>query len=331
MVTGNNLEEIVKLKKDLAQEFEVKDLGPLRYFLGLEFARTSEGISVSQRKYTLDLLKETGMLGARPAETPMEMNCKLEIKPEGKSVNKERYQRLVGKLIYLSHTRPDISYAVGVVSQFASNPQKEHMEAIDRILRYLKTTPGKGLFFSKGNQQGIEIYTDGTKKKSDFDDSEVEVFTDADWAGSIDDRRSTTGYCTFVRGNLVTWRSKKQPVVSKSSAESEYRALSLGICEGIWVVRLLKELGIPINAPIKMWCDSMAALKIASNPVQHDRTKHVEIDRHFIREKIEAKVIDLSYIPSGKQVADVMTKPLVKAKFDGLTSKLGMINIYSPA
>ena len=170
VVTGNNPEEIVKLKKDLAQEFEVKDLGPLRYFLGLEFARTSEGISVSQRKYTLDLLKETGMLGARPAETPMEMNCKLEIKPEGKSVNKERYQRLVGKLIYLSHTRPDISYAVGVVSQFASNPQKEHMEAIDRILRYLKTTPGKGLFFSKGNQQGIEIYTDGTKK-SDSDDS----------------------------------------------------------------------------------------------------------------------------------------------------------------
>lgn len=129
----------------------------------------------------------------------------------------------------------------------------------------------------------------------------------------------------------MPWRSKKQLVVFRSSVEYEYKALALGICEEICVVQLLTELGIRPTSPVKMWCDSIAALKIANNPVQHDHMKHVEIDHHFIKEKIEARVIDLEYIPSRRQVADMMTKPLVKAKFEELTSKLGMMNIYSPA
>lgn len=160
----------------------------------------------------------------------------------------------------------------------------------------------------------------------------VEIYIDADGAGVINDRRSTTRYCTFVWGNLVTWRSKKQSVVLRSYAESEYRALSHRICEGMWITQLLEELGIPMNTPIKIWwCDSMATLKIANNPIQHDRTKHVEMDWHLIKEKIENKVIDLSYISSGRQVANVMTKPLVRTKFEDFVSKLGMINIYSLA
>ena len=279
----------------------------------MEVARSHKGITVCQRKYTLDLLKETGMLGARPANTPMELNQKLTIKPNGKEVNKERYQRLVGKLIYLSHTRPDISYPVSVVSQFSCSPQEEHMIAVYRILRYLKKTPGQGLFFAKNTSR------------------EVELFTDADWAGSKKDRRSTTGYCSYVWGNLVTWRSKKQPVVSRSSAESELRALALGICEGMWLKRLLAELQIKGCTPINVWCDNMSAIKMANNPVHHDRTKHVEIDRHFIKEKVDNSVIKLAYVPSRNQIADVMTKSLTQEKFESFKSKLGMVNIYSPA
>src|SRR5262249_13056383 len=153
---------------------------------------------------------------------------------------------------------------------------------------YLKMTPGKGLFFEKGVHRNLEI------------------FTDADWAGSVVDRRSTTGYCTFVWGNLVTWRSKKQPVVvvARSNAEAEFRALALGICEGIWLKRLLEELKVNIALPIKVKCDNMATIELAKNPIQHDRTKHVEIDRHFIKEKVESGLMELVYTPSNSQIAD---------------------------
>ncbi|RVW56768.1 Retrovirus-related Pol polyprotein from transposon RE1 [Vitis vinifera] len=256
------------LKKYLSEEFEVKDLGNLKYFLGMEVARSRKGIVVSQRKYILDLLKETGMLGCKPIDTPMDSQKKLGIEKESTPVDRGRYQRLVGRLIYLSHTRPDIGFAVSAVSQFMHSPTEEHMEAVYRILRYLKMTPGKGLFFRKTENRDTEVYSD------------------ADWAGNIIDRRSTSGYCSFVWGNLVTWRSKKQSVVARSSAEAEYRALAQGICEGIWIKRVLSELGQTSSSPILMMCDNQAAISIAKNPVHHDRTKHVEIDRHFITEKI---------------------------------------------
>ncbi|RVW59858.1 Retrovirus-related Pol polyprotein from transposon RE1 [Vitis vinifera] len=251
------------------KEFEIKDLGNLKYFLGMEIARSKKGIAVSQRKYVLDLLNETGMLGCKPAETPMDTTVKLEESDGSAPVDKGRYQRLVGKLIYLSHTRPDIGFSVSVVSQFMNNPTKKHMTAVIRILRYLKMTPGKGLFFQR------------TTKK------EIEIFSDVDWAGSVTDRRSTSGYCSFVWGNLVTWRSKKQSVVARSSAEAEFRAMAQGICEGIWLNRLLEELRVPLKHPMVLYCDNQAAISIAKNPVHHDRTKHVKIDRHFIKEKIE--------------------------------------------
>ncbi|KAL4036983.1 hypothetical protein IC575_000564 [Cucumis melo] len=147
-------------KTENGDEFEIKDLGNLKYFLGMEMARSKEGIFVSQRKYTLDLLIETGMLGCRPADTPIEFNCKLGNSVDQVPVDKEQYQRLVGKLIYLSHTRHDISFVVSVVSQFMQAPYEKHMEAVNRILRYLKNTPGKGLMFRKTNRKTIEAYTD---------------------------------------------------------------------------------------------------------------------------------------------------------------------------
>ncbi|KAL4025831.1 hypothetical protein IC575_014237 [Cucumis melo] len=175
----------------MGDEFEIKKLGNLKYFIGMEVARSKEGISMFQRKYTLNLLTETGMSGCRPADTPIEFNCKLGNSDNQVPVDKEQYQRLVGKLIYLSHTRPDISFAVSVVSQFIQAPYEKHTEAVNIILRYLKNTSGKGLMFRKTNRKTIEAYTD------------------SDWAGSVVDRKSTSGYCTFVWNNLVTWRSKK--------------------------------------------------------------------------------------------------------------------------
>ncbi|XP_038895962.1 secreted RxLR effector protein 161-like [Benincasa hispida] len=235
----------------MAEEFEIKNLGSLRYFLGMEVTRSKEGILVSHRKYTLDLLQETRMTGCKPADTLIEVNNNLVNLVDDVPVNKERYQRHVGKLIYLSHTRPNISYVVSLVSQFMQAPCERRMEAFTRILRYLKSTPGKGLMFRKNDRRCIEAYTD------------------SDWASSTTDRKSTSGYCTFVWGNLVTWRSKKQGVVARSSAEAEYRAMILGIREEIWLKK-------------------------------HDRTKHVEIDRHFIKEKLDNGSICVPYVPSSQ-------------------------------
>ena len=222
------------------------------------------------------------MSGCKPSDTPIEANSKLGEVKNGVPVDKGRYQRLVGRLIYLSHTRPDIAFAVSMVSQFMHSPYEEHLEAVYRILRYLKSTPGKGLFFKKNEKRGIEVYTD------------------ADWAGSVTDRRSTSGYCTFLWGNLVTWRSKKQNVVARSSAEAEFRSMAQGVCEILWLKRVLEELKRPVSLPMKLYCDNKAAINIAHNPVHHDRTKHVEVDRHFIKEKIESGLICMTFVPTTK-------------------------------
>jgi hypothetical protein len=212
IITGDEVVEIRHLKDNLSKQFEVKDLGQLRYFLDLDIARSPKGILLSQRKCVLDLLTETGMLGCRPASTPIDPNHKLHAKC-GDLVNKERYQRLVGRLIYLCHTRPDISYVVSVVSRYMHEPRKGHLDAVYHILRYLKSCPGKGIIFQ----------SHGLLK--------VEGYCDADWASCLDDKRSSSGYFVFIGGNLVSWRNKKQVVVSRSTAEAEYRAMSHVVCE----------------------------------------------------------------------------------------------------
>eukprot|EP00252_Welwitschia_mirabilis_P002409 TRINITY_DN1235_c0_g1_i6.p1 TRINITY_DN1235_c0_g1~~TRINITY_DN1235_c0_g1_i6.p1 ORF type:complete len:1428 (+),score=264.56 TRINITY_DN1235_c0_g1_i6:585-4868(+) len=311
VVTGNDLEEIARLKKLLAQEFDIKDLGKLQYFLGIEVARSGKGIFISQMKYILDLLEETSMMGYKPAESPVDGNCKLQ-GGVGAKVDVGRYQRLVGRLIYLSHTRPDIAFAVSLVSQYMHDPRESHMQAVFRILKYLKSAPGKGLLFSKNGHLKIEAYTD------------------ADWAGCPDDRRSTTGYCTILGGNLVTWRSKKQSVVARSSAEAEYRAMAQGICELLWLRKLMEELQLSSMESLCLYCDNKAAISIAHNPVQHDRTKHIEIDRHFIKEKLADGSLHLSHVTSKGQLADIFTKGLYNKQFHNLLCKLGMCDIYAP-
>ncbi|GAV57086.1 hypothetical protein CFOL_v3_00624, partial [Cephalotus follicularis] len=212
---------------------------------------------------------------------------------------------------FISHTQPDIPYAVGVVSQFMHDPRTSHLEAVYKILRYLKSAPGRGILFSKHGHLGLE------------------AFTNADWAGSSDDRRSTSGYCTFLGGNLVTWRSKKQTVMARSSAEVKYR-LWLKEFEILWLKLLLKDLGVIHERPMRLYCDNKVAISIAHNPVQRNRTKHIEIDRHFIKEKLDSKIICIPFVSSQNQLADVFTKGLSCKIFHSIVCKLGMQNIYAP-
>ncbi|KAM2136099.1 hypothetical protein ACFX1R_005897 [Malus domestica] len=227
----------------------MKEFGELKYFLGIEVARSKHGIFLSQRKYVLDLLAETCMLDCKPVDTSIEQNHRLGLFPDQVPTNKERYQRLVGRLIYLSHTRPDIAYAVSVVSQFMHSPSEAHMDLITHILRYLKMAHGRVLVFSNNGHLNVKGYTD------------------ADWVGSITDRRSTSGYFTFVGGSLVTWRSKKLKVVARSSAEAEFRGMSHGVCELLWLKKLLRDLGFKPKGAMKLHCDNKAAIEIAHNPV----------------------------------------------------------------
>ncbi|KAK3006834.1 hypothetical protein RJ639_015528 [Escallonia herrerae] len=305
-------QEITSLQEYLATEFEMKNLGGLKYFLGIEVSRSTQGIFLSQRKYVLDLLAETGMLECKPADTPIVQNHGLREHQAQIPTNKERYQRLVGKLIYLSHTRPDIAFAVSLVSQFMHNPSKDHMNAVIRILQYLKSSPGKGLMFRKHHHLDIDGYTD------------------ADWVGNATDRRSTSGYFTFVGGNLVTWRSKKQNVVALSSAEAEFRGMAKGLCELLWLKGLLAEIGYSSKSSMNMFCDNKSAIQIAENPVQHDRTKHVEVDRHFIKEKLEAKIIRFPFVKSEEQLADILTKAVSSKVFHNSLDKLDIRDIYAP-
>nr|KYP52584.1 hypothetical protein KK1_025538 [Cajanus cajan] len=191
------------------------------------------------------------MAACKPASTPLEPNLKLGNAEEDVAVDKEMYQRLVGRLIYLSHTRPDIAYAVSLISQFMHSPKETHLQVAHRILQYLKGTPGRGILFKRNGNVKLEAYTD------------------ADYAVSIVDRRSTTGYCTFLGGNLVTWRSKKQGVVARSSAEAEFRAMAQGICELLWLKIILEDLRIKSEGPMKLYCDNKSAISIAHNPPPH--------------------------------------------------------------
>ncbi|XP_059664076.1 uncharacterized mitochondrial protein AtMg00810-like [Cornus florida] len=208
IVIGNDEKEKEALRKFLIKEFEIKKLGRLKYFLGIELAHSREGIFISQQKYVTDLLRETGKPACKPSSTPIDPNHKLEEASEDPAVDKEQYQRLVGKLIYLAHTRPYIAYTVSVVSQFMHNLREVHLHAVYRVLHYLKTSLGKEILLKRNTGLVLEVYTN------------------ADYACLPIDRCSTTSYCTFLGGNLVTWRSKKQNVVARSSAEAEFRAMA---------------------------------------------------------------------------------------------------------
>ena len=314
LLTGPSPSNINSVKDSLKAHFKLKDLGQARYFLGLELSRSERGLMLSQRKYCLQILEDTGFLDSKPVVAPMDPNLKL-CKSEGEQLTEEDatcYRRLIGRLIYLQISRPDICFFVHRLSQFLHKPTKHHLDAAHHLLKYLKGSPGQGVLIKP------------------IDSFHLKAFVDADWGSCLDTRRSITGFCIFLGDSIISWKFKKQPTVSRSSAEAEYRALASVTSELVWITQLLTDFKVKTLMSATVFCDNQAAIAIASNPTFHERTKHIEIDCHFVRDKIVEGFLKVLPINTSLQLADMFTKALPSSTLNRHISKLGMKDIHRP-
>lgn len=290
----------------------MKDLGDLKYFLGLEVARGPQGIYLCQRKYTLEIITECGLLGSKPAGSPMDQNHKLA-KTDGLLLaDREQYCRLTGRLIYLLATRPDLAYSVHILTQFMQKPREEHWLAALKVVRYLKGTIGQGVLFRANTTFSITGWCD------------------SDWGACPLTSRSLTGWIVQFGSSPVSWKTKKQDCVSLSSTEAEFRAMKSMIKELIWIKGLLNELGIDHKEPMLICCDNKSALHLSANPVLHERTKHMGIICWFVQEEITKGVIRTTHVSTHDQLADILTKALGHKEFDAFLLKLGISNLHAP-
>ena len=279
--------------------FEMSMIGKLTYFLGLQVKQTDSEICINQAKYARNLVKRFGLDNVAHVKTPMAANAKLTNNPSGESVDVTLYTSMIGCLLYLTASRPDITFSVGVCSRFQSNPKVSHLNAVKRVIKYVNRTCDYGLFYNKESNLSLP------------------GFSDSDWAGNIDDRKSTTGGCFYVGANLVAWMSKKQNSISLSTAEAEYIAAGSCYSQLLWMKNVLTDYGISQDTMV-VYYDNSSAIDISKNPVQHSKTKHIEIRYHFIRDLVERKIVCLEYILTERQNADIFTKPLDRSKFKTL-------------
>lgn len=312
VVAGNDSVAVKALKTYLGHWFHMKDLGVLKYFLGIEVSRGPEGIFLCQRKYALEIVAETGLLGSKPAPIPIEQNHHLAKSDQPFMSDPERYRRLIGQLIYLTITRPELSYSVHILAQFMHAPRLDQWDAALRVVRYLKGQPGQGVLLRANSNLCIS------------------AFCDSDWASCPMTRRSLTGYFVLLGGSPVTWKTKKQHTVSRSSAEAEYRSMATTCCELKWLKAVLRFLGVSHDRQMKLYCDSQAALHIAANPVFHERTKHIEIDCHFVRDEVTQGTIVMVHVGTREQLADILTKALGRPQFTYLLRKSGIHDLHAP-
>jgi histone deacetylase 1/2 len=308
IVVSSNPNATTGLLRSLRQDFALKDLGDLHYFLGIEVNKVAGGLVLTQDKYASDLLKKVNMSSCKPVSTPLSTSEKLSAF-EGTRlgpVDATRYRSIVGALQYLTLTRPDIAFSVNKVCQFLHAPTDIHWAAVKRILRYLRGDTKLGLKIRKLNSMMVS------------------GFSDADWAGSVDDRRSTSGFSIFLGANLVSWSARKQATVSRSSTEAEYKAVANATAEIMWIQTLLKEIGMSSPRPARIWCDNMGAKYLSSNPVFHARTKHTEVDFHFVRERVLSNQLQIDFVPTGDQVADGFTKALAVRPLENFKHNLNL-------
>ncbi|CAH9140808.1 unnamed protein product [Cuscuta epithymum] len=308
LITGNSSSLVQSIIRLLSQTFAMKDLGDLHFFLGIQTVRTPTGIFLSQQKYISDLLRRFHLHTVTPVRTPLPTRTTLSLTDGELLADGTEYRSMVGALQYLIITRPDITYAVHLVSQFMHAPRTTHLLAVKRIYRYLQGTLTEGLWLRKGGDPSLVI-----------------AYSDADWAGCPDSCRSTTGYAIFLGDNLISWRSKKQPTVSKSSTEAEYRAVAYTVQDTLFIRSLLADMGFFISQPVRLYCDNVSASYLTVNPIQHDRSKHIKIDYHFVRERVAHGDLVVKYIPTQFQLADIFTKNLSSQRFNFLKSNLRVV------
>lgn len=302
--------QVMLVKKLISEEFPVTDKGLLHHYLGIEIERdgVTGPIKICQPQYIKELLKEYGMQDCKPVATPLEANHQVICNDDNcESIDPQDYQSIIGALMYLAiTTRPDIQHSVAKLAQRNSNPHAEHMQAAKRILRYLRGTINLKMVYQA-------------------DKGKAEGFVDADWGGNALDRKSYTGFMFFVGGSLVSWESRKQSCVALSSTEAEYMAMSDAAKEAIFFKRLLEEIGYSSGEAVILNVDNQGAEKLASNPVYHKRTKHIDIRYHHVREVVENGEIILKYCPTQDMIADILTKNLSKTKHNTFLKLMSFI------
>ncbi|KAK0579794.1 hypothetical protein LWI29_031544 [Acer saccharum] len=268
--TGNNPAMFEDFKRRMVKEFEMTDIGLMAHFLGIEVVQSEKGIFISQSIYAKEILKRFGMEKCNPVTTPVETGLELR-KNERGDVDPTYFKSLVGSLRYLTCTRPDILYGVGLVSRYMETPDQSHLNAAKRILRYIKGTINDGILYTK------------------CEDCRLIGYSDSDWGRDLDERKSTTGFTFFMGDTAFTWSSKKQAIVTLSSCEAEYVAACSAVCHGIWIRNVLQYLGFPQVNPTEIYIDNRSAIALAKNPVFHERSKHIDTRYHFIREHVKNK------------------------------------------
>jgi hypothetical protein len=298
-------EEMRNLKAVLSSGFKMVDQGPIHHLLGIQFERTENSLRMNQELYVSKMLERFRMNDAHPVTTPSDPNVVLQKEDGSKPVDQTYYQSIIGSLLFLAlTTRPDIQLAVGKCARYNSNPLTSHLTAARRILRYLKGTPALGLFFSS--------------EKTD-----LIGYSDADFAGDYDDRKSTSGYIFMFGGGPISWYSGKQKSTSVSTAGAEYIALGSCVREGMYLQQLFAEIGTQFS-PLVIMEDNQAALAMAKNPVYHSKQKHIDVQWHFIRDESEKGTITLKYCPTKEMVADVLTKPIPRPAFVKMIQFMGL-------
>ena len=290
----------------MSEEYQMSMMGELKFFLGLQIRQQRNGIFISQEKYLKDVLRKFGMQDCKGVKIPMPTNGHLCTDENGIDFDHKVYRSMIGSLLYLCASRPDIMLSVCMCARFQATPKESHHKAVKHILRYLAHTPTLGLWYPKG---------------SAFD---LIGYSDSDYAGDRVDRKSTSGTCHFLGRSLVCWSSKKQNCVSLSTAEAEYIAAGSCCAQLLWMKQTLKDYGVNMkNVPL--YCDNESAIKIAHNPVQHSKTKHIQIRHHFLRDHVLKGDISIEHVKTEEQLADIFTKPLDEKRFSKLRCELNIL------
>ncbi|CAL5403117.1 unnamed protein product [Camellia sinensis] len=308
---GNDSAMFDAFKSSMMKEFAMTDLGMLHYFLGIEVIQSSDAIFLSQRKYAQDILAKFQLQHCNSVGTPIDLGLKLTKDPEGKKIDNILYKQMVGSLMYLTTTRPDIMHGVSLISRYMEHPTELHLLAAKRIFRYLKGTTDFGILYRKGEQ------------------SSLIGFTDSDYAGDSNDRKSTSDYVFMMGSGVISWSSRKQPIVTLSTTKAEFVAATSCACKAIWLRRLLETLQHPHNGSTPIYCDNSSTIKLSKNPVLHGRSKHIDVRYHFLRDLVKDGTLDLKHCRSEDQLADILTKPLKLPAFLKLRHLLGVCSVVN--